>query len=333
MSRTRSVTVVGAASALRDYGRSATWCRELQLARPANLPGDCDAGASRATLDTIADLFYDDFGMRSQTLHSETHRYFITSLAKGLEVLNCFGTGTPSLSLKELADRMGWPKGAGFRYTYTLSKLGYLDQDPVTKRYRPGVKVLSLGFAYLSSLDLTERAQAQIEELFHETGHPTHMAVLDASDIVYVARRADRSLTMINLFVGARLPAYCTSMGKVLLAYRPRTAVRDLLAGTVMVQHTPNTITAVETLEAALEQIRQTGYGMTDEELELGVRSVAAPVRDASGEVVAAVNVSTLTTRVSLEELKGEILPRLLEASHRISSALGFVPGARAMAV
>lgn len=296
-------------------------------------PWRCRPPLYRTTLDTFTNQLYDYLVVQSETSHSEINRYFITSLAKGLEVLNCFSASTRSLSLKELSDRMGWPNGAGFRYTYTLRRLGYLDQDPVTKRYRPGVKVLSLGFAYLSSLDLTERAQAHIEELSHETGLPTHMAVLDGSDIVYVARRAERSLTMINLFVGARLPAYCTSMGKVLLAYQPRAAVRELLAGVAMVQHTPNTITTIEALEAALEQIRLVGYGMTDQELELGIRSVAAPIRDASGEVIASVNVLTRTARVTLEDLESRILPRLLEASRQISSALGFVPGARVMAV
>ena len=267
---------------------------------------------------------YGDFIMQSRNSHSETNRYFIASLAKGLEVLSCFGAGTPSLSLKELCERMGWPKGSGFRYTFTLHELGYLDQDPVTKRYRPGVKVLGLGFDYLSSLDLTARAQAHIEELFLKTGCPTHMAVLDGPDIVYVARRSDRSLTTINLFVGARLPAYCTSMGRVLLAFRPVPEIRELLAGVNMVKHTPNTIADIDGLEVAFKEIRSRGYCMTDQELEIGVRSVAAPVRDSSGEVIASVNVSTLAARVDLQELESKVLPRLLEASAQISSALRF---------
>jgi len=265
--------------------------------------------------------------MQSLNSHSETNRYFITSLAKGLEVLSCFGAGTPSLSLKELCERLGWPKGSGFRYTFTLQKLGYLDQDPVTKRYRPGVKVLSLGFDYLNSLELAECAQEHLEKLFHETGYPTHMAVLDGADIVYVARRADRSLTAINLFVGARLPAYCTSMGRVLLAYRPVEEMRELLAGTDLVQHTAETITDIGGLEVAFKEIRIRGYCMTDQELEIGVRSVAAPLRDSSGEVIAAVNVSTLAARVDLQELESTVLPRLLEASKQISSALSYVTG------
>jgi IclR family pca regulon transcriptional regulator len=274
---------------------------------------------------------YVGFTMQSLNSHSETSRYFITSLAKGLEVLSCFGAGTPSLSLKELCEQMGWPKGSGFRYTFTLQKLGYLDQDPVTKRYRPGVKVLSLGFDYLNSLELAESAQSHLEKLFHETGYPTHMAVLDGAEIVYVARRADRSLTTINLFVGARLPAYCTSMGRVLLAYSPVQQVRALLAGAVMVKHTAKTITDIDGLEVAFKEIRTRGYCMTDQELEIGVRSVAAPVRDSSGEVIASVNVSTLAARVDLEELEGRVLPRLLEASAQISSGLRYVSGARAI--
>lgn len=264
---------------------------------------------------------------------SETNRYFINSLAKGLQVLSCFGHDSPTLSLKELADRTGWNKGAAFRYAFTLQQLGYIQQDRVTKRYRPDVKVLGLGFACLSSLGLTERAQSYLEALHQETGKPAHIAVLDGSDIVYVARRADRGLTTINLYVGARLPAYCTSMGKVLLAYVPWLEVKTMLAGVKLVRHTPNTITSLGQLKVELERIRLDGHGSTDQELELGVRSVAAPIRDASGQVIAAVNLSTLVAQVSIEELHQELLPKVLTVADRISTALGYSPGARAMAV
>lgn len=262
-----------------------------------------------------------------------TPRYSIRSLAKGLELLRCFGRDDPSLSLKELAERMGWHKGTAYRFAFTLERLGYLEQDPVTKRYRPGVKVLDLGSAYLSSRGLTERAQPYLEELFHQTRQPVHIAVLDGPEIVYVARRADRSLTTIDLYVGARLPAYCTSMGKVLLAYRTWEEVARLLRGVPMKRHTPNTATSLERLRSDLERIRRAGYGMTDQELELGVRSIAAPLRDASGGVIAAVNVSTLTARVSSGELRTRLLPKLLVTAGRISAALGYATRAEARAV
>jgi IclR family transcriptional regulator, pca regulon regulatory protein len=274
--------------------------------------------------------------MRNLVSHIETtegKRYFIASLAKGLELLSCFDHSSQPLSLKDLTERMGWSKGVAFRYAFTLQKLGYLHQDPVTKRYRPGVKVLGLGFACLSSMGLTERAQSYLEELFQETRQPAHIAVLDGSDIVYVARRADRSLTSINVFVGARLPAYCTSMGKLLLAYLPPSEVEQRLAGVTLTRHTPNTITSLARLKAELARIRRQGYSSTDQELELGARSVAAPICDASGEVIAAVNVSTLVARVSPEELHQVFLPRLLKAANRISAALGYMPEARAPAV
>ncbi len=180
---------------------------------------------------------------------------------------------------------------------------------------------------------MTERAQSSLEQLFHETRQPVHIAVLDGSDIVYVARRADRSLTTIDLYVGARLPAYCTSMGKVLLAYRPWDEVRRLMRGVTMQPHTPTTATTLDRLRADLTAIAGAGYGMTDQELELGVRSIAAPIRDATGGVIAAVNVSTLTARVTLERLHGELLPRLLDTAARISAALGYSAGREARAV
>ncbi|MBI2324349.1 MAG: IclR family transcriptional regulator [Chloroflexi bacterium] len=255
------------------------------------------------------------------------------SLAKGLAFLSSFDRDSPSLSLKELSERMAWSKGTAYRFASTLVQLGYLDQDAATKRYRPGIKVLDLGFTCLSSLGLTERAQSYLEELFKETGQPVHIAVLDGHDIVYVARRADRSLTTIDLYVGARLPAYCTSMGKVLLAHRPWDEVRRLMRGVKMQPHTPSTATTLDRLRADLAAIVRAGYGMTDQELELGVRSVAAPIRDASGGVIAAVNVSTLTAHVSLERLQGELLPKLLETATRISAALGHVAGREVRAV
>ncbi len=255
------------------------------------------------------------------------------SLAKGLAVLSSFDRDRPSLSLKELSERMAWSKGTAYRFASTLVQLGYLDQDAATKRYRPGIKVLDLGFTCLSSLGLTERAQSYLEELFHETGQPVHIAVLDGHDIVYVARRADRSLTTIDLYVGARLPAYCTSMGKVLLAYRPWDEVRRIMRGVRMQPHTPSTATTLDRLRADLTAIVRAGYGMTDQELELGVRSIAAPIRDATGGVIAAVNVSTLTARVSIDQLRVDLLPKLLNAAGRISTALGYGAGREARAV
>ncbi|MDE3075638.1 MAG: IclR family transcriptional regulator, partial [Chloroflexota bacterium] len=228
--------------------------------------------------------------------------------------------------LKELAARMGWSKATAFRFAYTLQQLGYLDQDPRTKRYRLGVGVLELGFSCINSMGLAERAQPYLEELFHETGQPAHMTMLDGPEIVYLARVADRRLTVINLYVGCRLPAYCTSTGKVQLAFRPWDEVRRLLAPVTLEAHTPNTVTSLDQLRFALEQIRRAGYALTDQELELGVRSVAAPVRDASGQVVAAINASTSVARVDLPTLHTQYLPLVLRTAERISAALGYRP-------
>lgn len=270
--------------------------------------------------------------MRDGVSQSETpleaSRYFVHSLAKGLEALRCFGPDSPSLSLKELAERLGWNKATAFRFVYTLQQLGYLDQDPRTRRYRLGVRVLDLGFSCLNSLGLSERAQPYLEELFHQTGQPIQMTILDGADIVYLARVADRRLTVINLYVGCRLPAYCTSTGKVLLAHRPWEEVRRLLAGVALQAHTPYTITDLEQLRLALEQVRRLGYAVGDQELELGVRSLAVPVRDATGQVVAAINISTRVARVDQPTLLGRYLPLVIQTAERISAALGYKPNA-----
>jgi IclR family pca regulon transcriptional regulator len=188
---------------------------------------------------------------------------------------------------RELGRAVGLNKSTTFRYVATLAKLGYLQQDPDTKRYSLGPRVVDLGFAAINSMEITRVAAHHLQALSDETGYTVSMAVLDGPDIVYVdRRRSGRASTFamgLHLHVGSAVPAYCTSMGKVLLAHQDPAELRALLDRTDLARRGPKTITAREQLMTALNRVRHNGIAVNDEELAAGLRSVAAPVRDRSG--------------------------------------------------
>lgn len=266
--------------------------------------------------------------MRNSVSKRETKRdYTVQSLERGLQVLRCFTPAKPTLSLQEIADKLGIPKGSAFRMVATLEALGYLVQDPETKRYRVDIGVLDLGFTYLAGLGYPDVALPHLQKLAHETQESASMAVLDDLDVVYVARASIQRVMSINLSIGSRLPAYCTSLGKVLLAHLDEKTLEERLRRLGQPQKlTPYTIADPETLRRHLVEIRHKGYAINDQELELGLRSVAAPVRDARGEVVAAINVSTVAARVSVADIERQVVPKLLRCAATISAQLGHRP-------
>jgi IclR family pca regulon transcriptional regulator len=250
-------------------------------------------------------------------------RYYIEALGRGLRVLEAFTEKVPSLSLTEISLAVGLDKSTAFRSVYTLEKSGYLVRDPDTKRYRPGLKVLRLGFAALNSLGLRQIAQPYLKALSSQTGETTNMTVREGAEVVYIARNRTQQIISINLQVGSRLPVYCTSMGKVQLIDQSLRELHDLLGAEPYPAMGPNTITTLEALVAELEQIRQQGYAINDEELAAGLRSTAAPIRDAEGEIVAAINVSVPSARVSREELESNLAPLVRNTAREISRTLG----------
>jgi IclR family pca regulon transcriptional regulator len=211
----------------------------------------------------------------------------------------------------------------------TLAKLGYVQQDPETKRYSLGPRVVDLGFAAINSMEITRVAAGYLQALSDETGYTVSMAVLDGPDIVYVDRRRSgraSSFAMgLHLHVGSRLPAYCTSMGKVLLAHCEPAELRSLLDRTDLARRGPKTITAREQLMAALARVRHSGIAVNDEELAAGLRSVAAPVRDRTGRVVAAVNIAIHLTvwNASVESVVSRLEGPLRHTVAEISERLG----------
>lgn len=250
-------------------------------------------------------------------------RYFIEALHRGLRILEVFSEETPKLTLAEIVEAVGLDKSTAFRFVYTLQTLGYLERDPDSKRYRPGLKVLKLGFTALNSLDVAQLARPYLKELSEKTGEATNMAMRDGAEIVYVVRISPMQLVHINLHVGSRLPAHCTSMGKALLAGFSREKVRGLLGEGPFEALTPKTITDLDALMVELDQANQQGYAITDEELVIGARSLAAPLRQTDGDAVAAINVCVSSARLARDEMEERFAEAVVETAQRISLALG----------
>ena len=234
------------------------------------------------------------------------------------------------LGIADIARAVDLNKSTTYRYVATLARLDYLQQDPETKKYSLGPRVADLGFAAINSMEITRVAARPLQALADDTGHTVSMAVLDGSDIVYVDRRRSARgghLGMeLNLHVGSRLPAYCTALGKVLLAHCDPATLRMLLDRTDLARRAPKTITAREQLTFALGRIRELGVGVNDEELVPGLRAIAAPVRARSGEVIAAVAVVVPLSiaTVPMEQLTARLEGPLRRTTNEISTRLGY---------
>jgi IclR family pca regulon transcriptional regulator len=239
---------------------------------------------------------------------------YVQSLARGLAVIRAFDAANPLMTLSEVAARTGLTRATARRFLHTLVELGYVRTDG--KTFALTALVLQLGYSYLSALSLPQLAQPHLEELSRKLGESTSAAVLDGADIFYVARVATRRIMTVGITVGTRFPAYATSMGRVLLAGLPEAKLREYLDAVELKALTPRTIGTREGLLAELDKVREQGWCLLDQELELGLMSIAAPVRNAAGKVVAAVNVSLQAQTVAaqadpdayLEAVRKEIL-------------------------
>jgi IclR family transcriptional regulator, pca regulon regulatory protein len=245
----------------------------------------------------------------------------LQSLVRGIAVIQVFSRDHPALTLSEVARLTGMSRATARRILHTLEDLGHVRADGRLFSLTP--RVLSLGWAYLSSLNLAEIAQPLMEELVEETKESCSASTLDLPDIVYVARVPTRRIMTISLGVGTRLPAHATSMGRVLLADMPEDELERFLDGSPLEAFTDRTTTDPEELRTLLAKVREQGWALTDQELEIGLRSIAAPLRDANGNAIAALNVSVAASRVPTEELAEHFLPHLLQTAEAISTALG----------
>lgn len=244
---------------------------------------------------------------------------FVKSLARGLLVIRSFDDEYRSQTLSGVARRTGLSRATARRLLLTLKELGYVDLDGREFTLSPGV--LGLGYAYLSASGTSEIAQPFLRTLSEEVNESSSMTVLDGTDIVYVARASTKRLFSLTLSIGSRLPAYCTSMGRVLLSDLPRSEVDAVLTASDLTAATERTKTDPGEILAELDLARSQGWYVIDQELELGVRAAAAPVRDRSGRVVGAINVSTSTARMTKAKVIDALVPKVVDAAERLSSA------------
>ena len=249
---------------------------------------------------------------------------FSQSLERGLAILSSFTPDRPALGISELARRHGLTRSTTHRYVATLAMLGYLHQDEATRRYRLGARVLDLGFSVLGSMELREIAAPYLRRLTGTTGHTSNLAIRDDTDVILIDRVRGRPGRYhhleFSLHVGSRIPAYCSATGKILLAFLPRRDLEQIVERIDFVQRGPRTLTDANALLAELDQVRRTGVAVNNEELESALRSIAAPVRSRSGEVVAAVNVAIPWSPAAMSELVSRLGPTVQATANEIAA-------------
>ncbi|MBD3942242.1 helix-turn-helix domain-containing protein [Microbacterium sp. NEAU-LLC] len=237
--------------------------------------------------------------------------------------MRAFDGEHPELTLSEVARRADITRAAAGRFLRTLEQLGYVRSGERLFSLTP--RVLELGFSYLSALSIPEIVQPHLERLSREVDESVSAAVLDGGDIVYVARVPTRRIMSVRITIGTRFPAFATSMGRVLLAGMPDAVAGAVLAASALPSLTERTVTDAAALRAALDRVRAQGWALVDGELEPGLRSVAVPLHDRRGDVVAAVNVSTSATRDSVEHVVEQYLPPLQRTAVEIDAELRLV--------
>jgi IclR family pca regulon transcriptional regulator len=245
---------------------------------------------------------------------------FVQSLERGLAVIRAFDADHPELTLSEVARATSLTRAAARRFLHTLVELGYVRSDGRLFSLRP--RVLELGYAYLSSLTLPEVAEPHMERLVASVRESSSMSVLDGDEVVYVARVPTKRIMTVSISVGTRFPAYATSMGRVLLAGQPEEWLEEYLSTLALSPLTRHTVTTPARLRAELIRVRERGWAMVDQELEEGLRAIAAPIRNGDGHVVAAINISSHASRGSLAAMRDELLPQLLKTAALIEDDL-----------
>jgi len=245
---------------------------------------------------------------------------FVQSLERGLAVIRAFDADHPELTLSDVARGTGLTRAAARRFLHTLVELGYVRTDGRLFSLRP--RVLELGYSYLSSMSLPEVAMPHMEQLVEQVRESCSLSVLDEDEVVYVARVPTKRIMTVAISVGTRFPAYATSMGRVLLAHADQSWVEEYLSSVQMAPLTRRTVTDPAKLHAELAKVRKQGWCLVDQELEEGLRSIAVPVRDSAGTVVAAMNVSAHISRGSAEQIRKDLLPPLLAAAEAVSEDL-----------
>jgi IclR family pca regulon transcriptional regulator len=252
--------------------------------------------------------------------HLEKSKDFVQSLDRGLSIFKVFNANHPRLTLSEVAELTGFTRATARRFLMTLEGLNYVGRFERYFFLKP--RVLELGYAYLSSFSLVSIAQGHLEELADEVKESASATVLEGTNVIYVCRAAAKRIMTINLAVGTQLPAYATSMGRVLLASMSSAELDRYFQNTELEKLTSKTITNEKELRSIIRKVREQGYSIVCEELEDGVQSVSIPIRGKDGKVLAAANVSAHSSRVSEGDLREKFLPKLRKCISQIEKDL-----------
>jgi IclR family pca regulon transcriptional regulator len=246
---------------------------------------------------------------------------FMTSLARGLLVIQAFSQQHPQMTISQLSVKTGLSRAAVRRCLYTLTKLGFAGAEDGS-RYALRPRMLALSNTYTASSSLSSAAQPILERMSANLHESFSVATLDGDEIVYIARTTVSRVMSVDLHIGSRLPAYCTSMGRVLLAYLSADQLEQYLARVVLIPYTPRTVNSVDKLRLALRNVRRNGYALVDQELEIGLRSLAVPVYSPTGRVVATINLSGHAPRMPVFDMQTRFLPHLRSAANELSAFL-----------
>lgn len=250
--------------------------------------------------------------------------YIIQAVSHALDLLEQFHDDVDELGVTELSKRLKLHKNNVFRLLATLESRGYIEQNKATENYRLGLKSLELGQTFIKQMGLLRQAKPILERMVEESNETSYVAIYKDNHIVYLDVVETNLTVRVVSRVGSRLPAYCTASGKVHMAFMSDEELDELLAKLSFVQHTPTTITQPDELRAELAKIRDQGYAFDNEELDLGVRCIAAPIRDYTRRIVGAISISGPTMRVSNERSESELVPLVLQASDELSTRLGY---------
>jgi IclR family KDG regulon transcriptional repressor len=246
----------------------------------------------------------------------------LSSVANAIRLVRAFSEQENEIGISNLARRLGLGKSTVHRLATTLVREDFLEKNPDTGAYRLGLALFELGTLVRRKMNFANEARPFLKSLMEKTGETVHLAVLDHASVLYINTIASRQAIRMSSDVGARAPSHCTSEGKVLLAYQPGDVVDAILAAG-LVSRTPKTITRAQALREELRLVSSRGYAIDDEETESGLRSVAAPIRNHAGEVVAAISIAGPVQRVSKKVLQS-YLPEVCAAASAISQRLGY---------
>lgn len=256
----------------------------------------------------------------AEEIDALTDPSFMTSLARGLAVVKAFSDQRRAMTIAQLSHKTGIPRAAVRRCLYTLKQLGYADAEANNFYLKP--KILSLGYSYLSSTPLTIAAQPCLNQLSRVLNETCSLAVLEGDEVLYISRSQTSRVLSVALNAGSRLPAYCTSLGRVLLAGLSDAELDSYFSRVKLVAYTDRTVVSEPQLREILADVRHKGYAVVEEELEIGLRSIAVPVRGASGATMAALNAGAQAVRITRTQVEQTFLPSLLNAASELSVLL-----------